>query len=68
MVGAPGFEPGTSCAQGRSKNTILLILRLSSLLLLARFSRFSDLVGPKLDPSRTVEFRKLTSRMDWLRR
>jgi hypothetical protein len=51
LVGAPGFEPGASCAQGSCKKSILLVRLALFYVMVHGFGPNSAVVGPKLDPS-----------------
>ncbi len=51
MVGARGFEPRTSCAQGSSRKYILLVRLALFCVLNPGFGPYSAPIGPKLDPS-----------------
>jgi hypothetical protein len=51
MVGAPGFEPGASCAQGSGKNAILLARLALFYVTVHGFGPKLSVFGPKLDPS-----------------
>jgi hypothetical protein len=51
VVGAPGFEPGTSCAQGSCKKSILLVRLALFCVMVHGFGPNLAVVGPKLDPS-----------------
>ncbi len=51
LVGARGFEPRTSCAQGSCKKSILLVRLALFYVMLHGFGPNSAVVGPKLDPS-----------------
>ena len=51
LVGAPGFEPGASCAQGSDRNAILLVRLALFYVTVLSFGPNSSTFGPKLDPS-----------------
>jgi hypothetical protein len=51
VVGAPGFEPGASCAQGSRKKSILLVRLALFGVMVHGFGPNLAVVGPKLDPS-----------------
>jgi len=51
MVGASGFEPEASCAQGSCRKSILLVRLALFYVTLHGFGANSAVVGPKLDPS-----------------
>jgi hypothetical protein len=51
LVGAPRFELGTSCAQGSSKKSILLVRLALFCVMVHAFGPNWAVVGPKLDPS-----------------
>jgi hypothetical protein len=51
MVGASGFEPEASCAQGSCKKSILLVRLALFYVMLHGFGPNLAAVGPKLDPS-----------------
>jgi len=72
LVGARGFEPRTSCAQGSCKKSILLV-RLALFCVMVRgFGPNLAAFGPKLDPSDRIwlrDSRKFLERKRlWLRR
>jgi hypothetical protein len=47
VVGAPGFEPGASCAQGKSRNVKAVGSSSISYVMLHSFSRYSSMFVPK---------------------
>jgi len=51
VVGTPGFEPGTSCAQGSCKESILLARLALLCVIVLGFGPNLAVFGPKLDPS-----------------
>jgi len=51
MVGASGFEPEASCAQGSCKKSILLVRLALFYVMLHGFGPNLAVFGPKLDPS-----------------
>ncbi len=51
MVGAPGFEPGASCAQGSLRDAILLARLALYCVGLHGFGPSLLVYGPKLDPT-----------------
>jgi hypothetical protein len=51
MVGAPGFEPGASCAQGSVKSAILLACLALYCVIVHGFGPSLSAFGPKLDPT-----------------
>jgi len=51
LVGASGFEPETSCAQGSRKKSILLARLALFCVMVLGFGPNSAAFGPKLDPS-----------------
>jgi hypothetical protein len=51
LVGAPGFEPGASCAQGSCKKSILMVRLALFYVMVHGFGLNSAVVGPKLDPT-----------------
>jgi len=51
MVGARGFEPRASCAQGSCKKSILLVRLALFYVMVHGFGPNLAVVGPKLDPS-----------------
>ena len=51
MVGARGFEPRTSCAQGSCKKSILLVRPALFCVMVHGFGPNLAAFGPKLDPS-----------------
>jgi len=51
LVGASGFEPETSCAQGSCKKSILLVRLALFCVMVHGFGPNLAVVGPKLDPS-----------------
>jgi hypothetical protein len=51
VVGASGFEPEASCAQGSCKKSILLARLALFYVMVHGFGPNSAVVGPKLDPS-----------------
>jgi hypothetical protein len=51
VVGASGFEPETSCAQGSCKKSILLVRLALFYVMVHGFGPNLAVVGPKLDPS-----------------
>jgi hypothetical protein len=50
LVGASGFEPETSCAQGSRKKSILLVRLALFYVIVHGFGPNLAVVGPKLDP------------------
>jgi hypothetical protein len=50
MVGASGFEPEASCAQGSCKKSILLVRLALFYVVVHRFGPNLAVLGPKLDP------------------
>jgi hypothetical protein len=48
LVGAPGFEPGASCAQGSCKKSILLVRLALFCVMVLGFGPNSAVFGPKL--------------------
>ena len=53
VVGASGFEPEASCAQGRRKKSILLVRLALFGVMIHGFGPNLAVVGPKLDPTRS---------------
>jgi len=51
VVGASGFEPETSCAQGSCKKSILLVRLALFYVMVHGFGPNLAVLGPKLDPS-----------------
>jgi hypothetical protein len=51
LVGASGFEPEASCAQGSCKKSILLVRLALFCVMVHGFGPNLAVVGPKLDPS-----------------
>src|ERR1700683_2150821 len=51
LVGARGFEPRASCAQGSCKKSILLVRLALFYVMVHGFGPDLAVVGPKLDPS-----------------
>ena len=51
MVGASGFEPEASCAQGSCKKCILLVRLALFYVMVHGFGPNSAVVGPELDPT-----------------
>ena len=51
LVGAPGFEPGASCAQGGDRNAICLVCLALFCVTGHGFGPKLSVFGPKLDPS-----------------
>jgi len=51
MVGASGFEPEASCAQGSCKKSILLVRLALFYVMVHGFGPNLAVFGPKLDPS-----------------
>ncbi len=51
MVGALGFEPGASCAQGKCRNAKQLVRLAFSYVMHYGFARYSAMFVPKLFPS-----------------
>ena len=51
VVGARGFEPRTSCAQGSCKKSILLVRLALFCVTVHGFGPNSAVFGPKLDPT-----------------
>jgi hypothetical protein len=51
LVGASGFEPETSCAQGSCKKSILLVRLALFCVMVHGFGLILAVLGPKLDPS-----------------
>jgi hypothetical protein len=51
LVGASGFEPETSCAQGRRRKSILLVRLALFYVMVHGFGPNLTVLGPKLDPS-----------------
>ena len=51
LVGARGFEPRASCAQGSCRKSILLVRLALFCVMVHGFGPNLAVVGPKLDPS-----------------
>jgi hypothetical protein len=72
LVGARGFEPRTSCAQGSCKKSILLVRLALFCVMVHGFGPNLAAFGPKLDPSDRIWLRDsrkfLEGKRLWLRR
>ena len=55
MVGASGFEPEASCAQGSCKKSILLVRLALFFVMVHGFGPNLAVLGPKLDPSFSLQ-------------
>ena len=62
LVGASGFEPEASCAQGSCKKSILLVRLALFYVMVHGFGPNLAVVGPKLDPSFSLRSRQTAGR------
>jgi len=68
LVGASGFEPEASCAQGRQKNAICLARLVLCCVTVHGFGPSLSVFGPKLDPTFGVSVIPLPMPKAWLLR
>jgi len=62
LVGASGFEPEASCAQGSCRKSILLVRLALFYVMVHGFGPNLAVVGPKLDPSFFFAIRQTVGR------